>query len=151
MKSSTPVTTYPHHPTQNHTLADPGSTLPDRALISNSDDARNPQSEPYRDLLLDAGCEVGVHDPHVLECPGVDIVHELDEVVKGADVAAILTGHDEYFKLDADMLKRSMGQERPVVVDGRNVVDADGFIGAGFVYKGIGRGDRNGHLIKAHT
>ena len=38
-----------------------------------------------------------------------------------------------------------MGQERPVVVDGRNVVDADEFIGAGFVYKGIG--DRNGHDI----
>jgi len=33
-------------------------------------------------------------------------------------------------------------------VNGRNVVDADGFIGAGFVYKGIGRGDRNGHAMK---
>ena len=38
-----------------------------------------------------------------------------------------------------------MGQERPVIVDERNVVDADGFVGAEFVYKGIGRGDRNGH------
>ena len=37
-----------------------------------------------------------------------------------------------------------MGQERPVVVEGRNVVDADEFVGAGFVYKGIGRGDKNG-------
>jgi UDP-N-acetyl-D-mannosaminuronic acid dehydrogenase len=55
---------------------------------------------------------------------------------------AILTGHDEYFSLDAGVL---MGQERPVIVDGRNVVDADGFIGVGFVYKGIGRGDKNGH------
>jgi hypothetical protein len=44
-----------------------------------------------------------------------------------------------------------MGQERPVVVDGRNVVDADGFIGAGFVYKGIGRGDKNDHSINNQT
>ena len=139
MKSSIPTTTsptYPHHP-----------TLPDRALISNSDDARNPPSEPYRDLLIDAGCEVAVHDPHVLEYPGVDVSHELADVVKGADVVAILTGHDEYFGLDAKVLKGLMGQEHPVIVDGRNVVDADGFIGEGFVYKGIGRGDKNGQEI----
>ena len=140
MKLSIPTTTsptYPHHP-----------TLPERALINNSDDARNPPSEPYRDLLIDAGCEVAVHDPHVLEYPGVDISHELSDVVKGTDVVAILTGHDEYFALDAGDLKDLMGQGCPVVVDGRNVVDADGFIGAGFVYKGIGRGDKNGHQMK---
>ena len=58
--------------------------IPGWAFISNSDDARNPPSEPYRDLLLDAGCEVMVHDPHVLEYPCVDIVHELSDVVNGA-------------------------------------------------------------------
>ena len=115
------------------------------AFINNSDDARNPPSEPYRDLLLDAGCEVAVHDPHVLEYPGVDISHEL------ADVVAILTGHDEYFKLDVKVLKGLTGQKRPVVVDGRNVVDADGFIDEGFVYKGIGRGDKNNHLMNDHS
>ncbi|MCL7412238.1 MAG: nucleotide sugar dehydrogenase [ANME-2 cluster archaeon] len=115
------------------------------AFINNSDDARNPPSEPYRDLLLDAGCEVVVHDPHVMEYPGVDISHELSDVVKGADVVAILTGHNEYFKMDAGLLKGLMDKKHPVIVDGRNVVDADGFIGAGFVYKGIGRGDKNGH------
>ena len=136
MKLSIPVTTYPHHP-----------TLPDRALIRNSDDARNPPSEPYRDLLVDAGCSVTVHDIYVPEYPGVDISHELSDVVRGADVVAILTGHDEYFGLDAGVLNGLMGQKYPVVVDGRNVLDADGFIGEGFVYKGIGRGDKNSHLM----
>ena len=50
--------------------------------------------------------------------------------------------NNEYFGLDAEGL---MGQE---IMDGRNVVDADGFIGPGFVHKGIGRGDRNGHQMK---
>ena len=118
------------------------------AFINNSDDARNPPSEPYRDLLLNAGCEVSVHDPHVVKYPGVDIVHELSDVVKGADVVAILTGHDEYFRLDTGMLKGSMGQEHPVIVDGRNVVGPDEFISEGFVYKGIGRGDKNDHQMK---
>lgn len=38
-----------------------------------------------------------------------------------------------------------------VVVDGRNVVDADGFIREGFVYMGIGRGDRNAYSINNQT
>ncbi|HJH30206.1 MAG TPA: nucleotide sugar dehydrogenase, partial [Methanosarcinaceae archaeon] len=97
---------------------------------------------------IEAGCEVMVHDPHVLEYPGVSIIHELDDVVKGADVVAVLTGHDEYFRVDAERLKGLMGVECPVIVDGRNVVDADGFIGAGFVYKRIGRGNKNGHIVK---
>jgi len=34
-----------------------------------------------------------------------------------------------------------------VIIDGRNVIEPDEFIGKGFVYKGIGRGDKNEHLI----
>ena len=50
------------------------------------------------------------------------------------------TGHDEYFEVDAGGLKGLMGEGRPVVVNGRNVVDADGFVGEGFVYMGSGEG-----------
>ena len=34
------------------------------------------------------------------------------------------------------------------VVDGRNVVDPDAWVEAGFAYRGIGRGDKNGHALK---
>ncbi|MCG7848929.1 MAG: nucleotide sugar dehydrogenase [ANME-2 cluster archaeon] len=118
------------------------------AFINNSDDARNPPSEPYRNLLIAAGCTVNVHDPHVLDYPEVMISHELSDVVKGADVIAILTGHDEYLNMNPDMLKGLTEQEHPVIVDGRNMVEPDGFIDEGFVYKGIGRGDKNNHPIK---
>ncbi|VVB88489.1 UDP-N-acetyl-D-mannosamine dehydrogenase [uncultured archaeon] len=118
------------------------------AFIRNSDDARNPPSEPYRNLLLRSGCNVNVHDPYVMEYPGVSISHELSGVVEGADAVAILTGHDEYSELDAGTLKRLMGMKRPVIVDGRNVIEPDEFIAEGFVYKGIGRGDKNEHHIK---
>ncbi len=39
------------------------------------------------------------------------------------------------------------GKDRPVIVDGRNMVDPDACISAGFVYRGIGRGDRNRHPL----
>jgi UDP-N-acetyl-D-mannosaminuronic acid dehydrogenase len=113
------------------------------AFINDSDDARNPPSEPYRDFLIEAGAKVMVHDPHVLNYPDVEIEKYLDAVVKDSDVVAIMTGHAEYFKLQPSALKENMGKERPVVVDGRNVVDPDVFVDGGFVYRGIGRGDKN--------
>jgi UDP-N-acetyl-D-mannosaminuronic acid dehydrogenase len=85
-----------------------GSKMAILDWVFNSDDARNPQSEPYRDLLLDAGCR-DVHDPYVLGYPDVDVSRELSDVVKGADVVAILTRHDEYFGLDAKVLKGLKG------------------------------------------
>jgi len=59
-----------------------------------------------------------------------------------------MTGHSGYFKLGPVQLKELSGQEHPIIVDGRNVAEPDEFIDMGFVYKGIGRGDKNGHNIK---
>jgi UDP-N-acetyl-D-mannosaminuronic acid dehydrogenase len=117
------------------------------AFINDSDDARNTPSETYRDLLLKDGARVEVHDPHVLEYPGVPISHDLSSVLKGADAVAIFAGHKEYMALDAAEVKRLIGAARAAVLDGRNVVDPDAFISEGFVYKGIGRGDKNDHPL----
>jgi UDP-N-acetyl-D-mannosaminuronic acid dehydrogenase len=118
------------------------------AFIHDSDDARNPPSEPYRDFLLEAGTEVAVHDSYVLSYPGVELNRDLEEVVREADCISIMTAHHDYFKLDPIWMKKLTGQKNPIIVDGRNVVEPDKFIDAGFVYKGIGRGDKNGHEIR---
>jgi len=117
------------------------------AFLSNSDDARNTPSEPYRDDLIRAGAYVRVHDPYVKEYPGVPIISSLDDTIRDTDAIAIFAGHRDYRSLDAEQLKSLMGKKHPVVVDGRNVIDPDVFIRTGFVYKGIGRGDRNLHDI----
>jgi len=118
------------------------------AFLNDSDDARNPPSELYRDLALAAGCEIKVHDPHVLHYPGLEIHANIDEVLTGADVVVVFTGHKQYFGLTPAEIKQKMGKKQPLVIDGRNVVDPDKFINAGFVYKGIGRGDKNSHPLK---
>ncbi|MCQ1535111.1 nucleotide sugar dehydrogenase [Methanosarcina sp. KYL-1] len=118
------------------------------AFIKDSDDARNTPSEPFRDLCLEAGAKVAVHDPYVRSYPGVEISEEPEEVLRNADAAVVFTGHSMYFALGPEKLKEFMEKARPVVVDGRNVVDPDAFIEAGFVYRGIGRGDKNGHELK---
>jgi UDP-N-acetyl-D-mannosaminuronic acid dehydrogenase len=117
------------------------------AFIRDSDDARNTPSESYRDLCLEAGATVRVHDPYVAEYPGIEISNDLEKVIRDADAAVVLTGHSAYLDLKADWLKEVTGKANPVIVDGRNVVEPEEFIGKGFIYKGIGRGDKNEHVI----
>jgi len=117
------------------------------AFLNDSDDARNTPAEPYRDLLIDAGAEVKVHDPHVLQYPDVEISQDLNAVLDGVDAVVIFAGHRQYYSLKPQRLQELSGQTHPVIVDGRNVVEPDAFIDAGFVYKGIGRGDKNGHAM----
>jgi len=117
------------------------------AFLSNSDDSRNTPSEPYRDLLLKDGARVSVHDPYVAEYPDVPIVPFVEEALEGADAIVIFAGHHQYRTLDPKVLKNLSGKKHPVIIDGRNMVDPDAYIREGFVYKGIGRGDKNGHAI----
>jgi UDP-N-acetyl-D-mannosaminuronic acid dehydrogenase len=117
------------------------------AFLQDSDDSRNTPSAPYRDRLLADGAEVAVHDPYVDRTQGVSISPDLRQVVTGADAIAILTAHHAYRSLVPGEMKAWSGQKRPVIVDGRNLVDPDAFIASGFVYKGIGRGDRNNHPL----
>jgi UDP-N-acetyl-D-mannosaminuronic acid dehydrogenase len=117
------------------------------SFIENSDDARNSPSEPFRTLCLGQGAEVAVHDPYVRSQPGVTISADLRDVLRGADAIAIFTAHDEYYHLDPRRIRAICGVESPVIVDGRNVINADRYIEEGFIYKGIGRGDRNNHPL----
>ncbi|WOF15382.1 nucleotide sugar dehydrogenase [Methanoplanus sp. FWC-SCC4] len=113
------------------------------AFINDSDDARNGPSEVFRDLCIKEGADVRVHDPWVLDYPGVSISQDINEVLKNSDAVVIFTGHREYFDLNPDFVRDLCGAEVPVVVDGRNVIDPDLWIEKGFLYKGIGRGDKN--------
>ncbi|WP_332449119.1 nucleotide sugar dehydrogenase [Methanoculleus sp.] len=118
------------------------------AFIQNSDDTRNTPAEPYLAAMEEAGAEVRVHDPYVDTYPGIEVSHDLDATLAGADAVVVFTGHHHYASLEAARVKESSGKEHPVIVDGRNVVDPDAFIRAGFIYKGIGRGDKNNHPIR---
>jgi UDPglucose 6-dehydrogenase len=59
----------------------------------------------------------------------------LDEAVAGADAVVVVTEWDELRRLPS--LKDSM--RKPLVVDGRNFLDAAELRAAGFMYDGIGR------------
>jgi len=117
------------------------------AFLADSDDTRNTPSESFRDACTREGAQVTVHDPYVSEYPGVSIVPVIEKAAKGADAIVIFAGHRQYRTLDPKVLKILSGRDHPAIIDGRNVVDPDAYIREGFVYRGIGRGDKNGHPI----
>jgi hypothetical protein len=51
---------------------------------------------------------------------------------------AIVTKHKPYFGINLDWAREIM--RIPIIVDGRNVIDAIAARKAGFLYKGIGKG-----------
>jgi len=61
------------------------------AFIANSDDARDPPSEPFREQAITAGARVVVHDPWVRSVPGVEIEHDLSRVLSQADAVVNLS------------------------------------------------------------
>jgi UDP-N-acetyl-D-mannosaminuronic acid dehydrogenase len=117
------------------------------AFLANSDDTRNTPSEPFRNTCIREGVQVTVHDPYVAEYPGVPLAPSIEEAVKGSDAIVIFAGHPQYRALNPMVLKQLTGKKHPIIIDGRNMVDPDAYIREGFIYKGIGRGDRNGHKI----
>jgi UDP-N-acetyl-D-mannosaminuronic acid dehydrogenase len=117
------------------------------AFLANSDDTRNTPAEQFRDNLIKAGATVRVHDPYVFKYPGVPVIQDLDESMKAADAIVIFAGHHQYKNLKPDHIRALSGKPHPVIIDGRNMIDPDLFIRKGFVYKGIGRGDKNMHNI----
>jgi UDP-N-acetyl-D-mannosaminuronic acid dehydrogenase len=117
------------------------------AFLADSDDTRNTPAEPYRDHLIQAGATVNVHDPYVREYSGISVIQNLDDAVKGVDAIVIFAGHYQYKNLDPEHIRILSGKTHPVIIDGRNIIDPDLFIRHGFVYKGIGRGDKNSHSI----
>lgn len=63
----------------------------------------------------------------------------------GGDIR--FTNHSEYKHLEPRITRTVSGSDHSVIVDGRKLIDPDAFINAGFIYKGIGRGDKNNHTV----
>jgi len=113
------------------------------AYLENSDDTRNTPTETLVGYLGKLGVQMSIHDPHVTAYN-----RPLEEVVKDADVLAILVRHDEYTSLDLRQLRSWM--RRPVMVDARNVFNGSEAQAAGFIYRAIGQANNGKVEENAH-
>ncbi len=108
------------------------------AYRENTEDTRN---TPARLLIQDLrrrGADVAIHDPYARAERGYAVQRDLPSVLRGADCIVIVTAHDAYRKLDLRAAKRLVRHR--ALVDGRNVFSGGEVIRAGFVYRGLGKG-----------
>ena len=94
------------------------------------------------DHLLEAGCEVHVHDPVAMDNVKKlypESVHFHDhhyDALAGVDALCIVTEWSEYRTPDFDYMKQKM--KSPVIFDGRNLFHPIRMAEEGFYYSGIG-------------
>jgi UDPglucose 6-dehydrogenase len=110
------------------------------AFKPNTDDMREAPSIVLASRLLAEGARVRAWDPvaDASKLPhGVEAASSVIDAVSGADAAVIVTEWDELKTLASPEVLAAMG--RPLIVDGRNLLDPDEARRAGFAYEGIGR------------
>jgi UDPglucose 6-dehydrogenase len=109
------------------------------AFKPNTDDMRDAPSRVIAYRLLSEGAEVRAWDPvaHPHDLPGIEIADSVLDAVRDADAAVIVTEWPELATLASAEVRDAMA--RPVIVDGRNLLDPVAALEAGFVYEGIGR------------
>jgi UDPglucose 6-dehydrogenase len=110
------------------------------AFKPNTDDLREAPSLVLASRLLAEGAEVRTWDPvadasRLLQ--GVTFCDSVLDAVKGADAAVIVTEWDELKTLASEEVRIAM--RRPLILDGRNLLDPEQARAAGFDYEGIGR------------
>ncbi len=111
-------------------------TLLGVAFLENNDDTRNTPAEPLYAQLKDRCRDLIAHDPHVKKLDDMKITGDLEDAVRGSDCITIVTRHQEYLTLRLEWLKKTM--RTPVIVDGRNTLDQETCLRAGFTFRGVG-------------
>jgi UDPglucose 6-dehydrogenase len=116
------------------------------AFKPNTDDMREASSVDIIHLLQSEGARVRAYDPvsmvnadHYLR--DVTLCQDAYEVAEGADALVVVTEWNEFKHLSLPKLKEIM--RHPVIVDGRNIYEANRMTALGFVYRGMGRGYGN--------
>lgn len=118
------------------------------AFKAGTDDLRGAAALEIVPKLLGQGATVQAFDPAAMvgfahefppeEWPGLVLVPDHMEALRDADALLILTEWDLFRSVRCAELAAMMRGR--VVVDGRNLLDADEAVRAGLIYRGVGRG-----------
>jgi UDPglucose 6-dehydrogenase len=108
---------------------------------ANTDDLRDSPAVAILSQLAGEGAIVLAYDPAARGvdevCPWATRVSSSHEAIVGSDVVAVLTEWQEFHDVDPEEFVDHVSTR--TVVDGRNVLDRERWVGAGFTYRGVGR------------
>jgi len=109
------------------------------AFKPNTDDMREAPSRVIAYRLLAEGATVRAWDPvaRPADFTGIELCDSVLDAVRDADAAVIVTEWPELATLASPEIRDAMA--RPLIIDGRNLLDPEATQAAGFAYEGIGR------------
>ncbi|MEX2447576.1 MAG: UDP-glucose/GDP-mannose dehydrogenase family protein [Solirubrobacterales bacterium] len=124
------------------------------AFKPDTDDMRDAASLVLAARLQGEGADVVAYDPVAGDkarelLDGVELRDSALAALEGADAAVLVTEWGEFAELDWTVAAERMA--RPLLVDGRNFLDPDRLIAAGFEYEGIGRQSADDRRSSAST
>jgi len=112
-----------------------------------TDDLRAAPSLDIARALLKMGATVIAYDPMEaarrraeIEVEDLIVVDDALAAITGADAIGLVTEWPEFISLPWQTVARLVA--RRIVVDGRNALNADALVEAGFIYSSFGRGNR---------
>lgn len=124
-------------------LADKTIALWGLSFKPETDDMRESTALVTIKLLLELGCNIRAYDPIAMdECKrrigdSVTYCNDMYDAVLDADAMLLLTEWKEFRLPTWNVIKREM--KRPLIIDGRNIFDAEDLQEAGFEYHCIGK------------
>jgi len=108
------------------------------AFKPNTDDMREAPSLVLASRLIAEGAEVRGWDPIARpDLQGVELCDSPLEAVTGTDAAVIVTEWQELLDFPSEEARQTM--RHPLIIDGRNLLDARAVRALGFAYEGVGR------------
>lgn len=113
------------------------------AFKEDTDDLRESPSVAVADMLLERGATVHAHDPIALgnaakRLPQAHLYEDPYAAALGVDAVLVCTPWRVYRDVNFSRLAREMSGD--LILDGRNMLDADSVRAAGLRYEGIGKG-----------
>jgi UDPglucose 6-dehydrogenase len=111
------------------------------AFKPDSDDVRDSPALDIAAQIKAAGADVVIHDPKAIEparkrFPALQFAESIDECIKNADLVLHLTEWKIYREIDPVKAKSLV--KNPIIIDGRNMLDRDKWIAAGWHFRGLG-------------
>jgi UDPglucose 6-dehydrogenase len=112
------------------------------AFKPDSDDVRDSPALDVATSLFGRGAKVTATDPQAIPNarrlqPQLDYAETAEDAARGADAVVLVTEWAEYRALDPVAMRELVAS--PIIVDGRNVLDAVAWRAAGWTYIGMGR------------
>lgn len=112
------------------------------AFKPDSDDVRDSPALDIAAQIAAAGAIVTIHDPKAIaparkRFPALGFSEDIEGALKGADLVLHLTEWKVYRELDPAKMAKLVAN--PIIIDGRNALDREAWIAAGWKFRALGR------------